>query len=143
MKSAAPRRIASLSWWQRAWLVLAAVSLPLTAYYAWLATEQADRDLRVQLIQRYSLWEADPQYRGTPQAWTRFASFLLNTEQLMERVRAKYGALAEPIELDFRRDKVFAQGRVIVIYLLGWGMPLGVLYAAGLLYERRRARRSA
>ena len=132
-----------LSRWQWAWLLLAAVSLPPTAYYGYQESQQVGRTLRVQLIERYSLWEADPGYRGTPQAWARFASLLLDTDQLMERVRTKHGALAEQIELDFRRDAALAHGRVIAVYLLGWGAPLGLLYGAGWLYRWQRQRRLA
>jgi hypothetical protein len=127
-----------LAWWQWVWLLLAAGSLPLAAYYGYQESQQVARALRVQLIQRHSLWEADPHYRGTPQAWTRFASMLLDIDQLMERVRAKHGALADQIELDFRRDAALAHGKVIGVYLLGWGTPLGLLYGAGCLYQRRK-----
>jgi len=138
--SADNRAARSIAWWQWAWLLLAAVSLPLAAYHAYQESQQVARALRVQLIERYSLWESDPLYRGTPQSWTRFAAWLLDIDQLMERVRAKHGALADQIELDFRRDTALAYGRIIAVYLLGWGAPLGLLYGAGWLYQRRRSR---
>lgn len=127
-----------LVWWQWAWLLLATVSLPPVAYHAYQALEDAGRNMRVELIQRYSLWETDPNYRGTPQAWTRFAAMLLNTSQLMRRVREKQGGLTDQIEEDFRRDAALAHGKVIAVYLLGWGVPLALLYGAGWFYQRHR-----
>ena len=127
------------AWWQWIWLLIAAISLPPVSYYAYQASQDVQRDMRVQLIQRYSLWESDLNYRGTPQAWTRFAAMLLNTSQLMRRVREKHGELAEKIEEDFMRDSALAQGKVIAAYLLGWGAPLALLYGAGWLYQRRKA----
>jgi hypothetical protein len=123
--------------WQWAWLLLAVTAFLPAAYFAYQDVEEAGRVMRVQLIQSYSLWESDPAYRGTPQQWTRFAAWLLNTDQLMERVRAKHGALADQIELDFRRDTVLAQGAVVAGYLLAWALPLAVLYGGGLLWRRR------
>ena len=142
MVSAATNRQAlrPLARWLWAWLLLATVSLPPAAYYAYQESQQVARALRVQLIERYSLWETDPAYRGTPQAWTRFAAWLLDSDQLLERVRAKHGALAEQIELEFRRDAALAHGKVIAVYLLGWGVPVALLYGAGWLYERRKQR---
>ena len=84
--------------WQRVWLLIAVLSLPPVCYYAYLKSDETDREFRVLLIQRYSLWENDPSYRGKPQTWTRFAARLLNTSQLMERVREKQGELATQIE---------------------------------------------
>jgi len=134
------RAIPALAWWQWTWLALAIASFLPTAYYAFQESQQVGRALRAQLIESCSLWETDPAYRGTPQAWTRFASFLLDTDQLFDRVRMKYGALAEQIELDFRRDAAVAYGKVVVSYLLAWGLPISLLYAAGWLSQRRRSR---
>ena len=130
------------AWWQWAWLLLVAVSALPTAYYAYQELQQTERISRVQLIDRYRLWETDPLYRGTPQSWTRFAARLLNTDQLIEHVRVKQGALADQIEEDFRRDIALARGDVIAIYLSAWGMPLALVYGAGWLIERRRRLRS-
>lgn len=127
-----------LAWWQWAWLLLAIVSLPPVSYYAYQASQDVGRDMRVQLIRRYSLWETDPNYRGTPQSWTRFASILLNTNQLMRRIREQQGGLTDQIEEDFRRDSALAQGKVIAVYLLSWGIPLALLYGVGWLYQRRQ-----
>ena len=128
-----------LAWWQWAWLAVAACSFVPVTSYAYQEMINVQRAMRVQLIERYSLWESDPTYKGSPQAWTRFASMLLNTGQLMRRVRARHGDLTDRIEEDFNRDFAFAQGKVVALYLLGWGMPLAVLYAAGWCYQRRRA----
>ncbi len=127
-----------LAWWQWAWLLVAVTSLAPVSYYAYQTSQNVQRDMRVQLIQRYSLWESDPNYRGTPQSWTRFAAMLLNTSQLMRRVREKHGELADKIEEDFGRDSALAQGKVIAVYLLSWGAPLALLYGAGWLYQRRK-----
>ena len=129
-----------LAWWQWAWLLLATASLPPASYHAYQELQSVERDLRVQLIQRYSLWETDPNYRGTPQSWTRFAAMLLNTSQLMRRVREKQGELTDRIEEDFRRDAALAHGKVVVAYALGWATPLALLYGAGWLYQRRKLR---
>ena len=130
------------AWWQWAWLLLAAVSALPTAYYAYQELQQTERILRMQLIERYSLWETDPLYRGTPQSWTRFAARLLNTDQLIEHVRVKHGALADQIEQDFRLDTALARGKVIAIYLSAWGVPLALMYSAGWLIDRRRRSQS-
>jgi hypothetical protein len=58
----------------------------------------------------------------------------------MERVRVIHGAIAEQIEMDFRRDLLLVCGRTIAAYLLWWLAPLALLYGAGLLYRRRRPR---
>jgi hypothetical protein len=127
-----------LAWWQCAWLLLATSSLAPVSYHAWQALEDVQRDLRVQLIRQYSLWETDPNYRGTPQAWTRFAAMLLNTDPLMRRVHEKQGEVADKIEEDFQRNAFFGYGKVIVLYCLGWGAPLALLYGAGWLYQRKK-----
>ena len=129
-----------LSAWQWGWLLLALVSFPPTAYFAYVDTLEAARVARVQLIEHYRLWETAPDYAGTPQAWTRFAAWLLDTDQLMERVRIKHGALAEQIEIDFRRDLLLVCGRTAGGYLLLWMTPLALLYGAGRWYRRRPQR---
>ena len=129
------RRLAA---WQWAWLLAAALSLPPVAYYSYKAVQENARLARVQLIERYSLWESDPRYAGTPRNWTRFAAMLLDTRQLMQRVRAKHGALADQIEQDLEFDNALAQSRTIAAYLAAWGGPLALLYGAGWLFERRK-----
>lgn len=131
-----------LAGWQWAWLLIAVASFPPVAYYAYHALLDSGRLGRVQLIERYSLWEADPQYPGTPKTWTRFAAMLLNTGQLMQRVREKHGALADQIEQDFEFDTALARSKIIAVHLAAWGAPLALLYGAGWLIERRRRRRS-
>jgi len=131
-----------LAGWQWAWLLLAAASLLPVAYYAYQALQDNDRAARVQLIERYSLWETDPRYAGTPQAWTRFAARLLNERQLMQKVREKHGALADQIEQDYEFDTSLTQARIVAGYLAAWGAPLALLYGVGWLVARRRARRS-
>ena len=134
----AHRLAACLTTCQWICLLVAALSLPAVVYFAYQDATETSRELRIQLIQRYSLWETDPGYRGTPQSWTRFAAWLLDTDQLLERVRATHGEIAEQVEQDFRRDMVLAAGRVVAGYLAAWLLPLAALYGAGLLYRRRR-----
>ena len=55
----------------------------------------------------------------------------------MFRISAKYGALAQQIELDYRRDLTIAESEVIVIALAVWLTPLVLLYALGYLLSRR------
>lgn len=131
-----------LAWWQWAWLLLAAASLPPATYWAYQALQETDRSMHVQLIQRYSLWETDPRYAGTPESWTRFAAMLLSTRQLMRRVREKHGALADQIEQDFQLDAVIAQSKVVAAHLAAWGAPLALFYAVGWFMERRKRRNS-
>ncbi len=127
--------------WQWLWIVLAVASLPPVAYRAYQALQDAARAARVQLIQRYSLWETDPQYQGTPGAWTRFASILLNDAQLMQRVRDKHGELADQIEQDFDRDTAFSNSRIVALHLVAWALPLAALYGLGWYAAQRRQRR--
>jgi hypothetical protein len=142
MSDAATHRPAlpRLSAWQWVWLALAAATLVPAAWCAYADTLEAARVARVQLIEHYRLWETAPDYAGTPQAWTRFAAWLLDTDQLMERVRVKHAALAKQIELDFRRDLLLVCGRTIGAYLLLWLTPLAVLYGADRYYRLRRQR---
>ena len=62
-----------------AWLIVAALTLLPAAYFAYLDSGEAARVMRVRLIEHYRLWETAPEYAGTPQAWTRFAAWLLDT----------------------------------------------------------------
>ncbi len=142
MLNAAARRptLLQLSTWQWLWLALAVVTLVPAAYFAYADTLEVARVARVQLIEHYRLWETAPDYAGTPQAWTRFAAWLLDTDQLMERVRMQQGTLAEQIEIDFRRDLLLACGRTAGAYLLLWLTPLALLYGAGRFYRRRKRR---
>ncbi len=129
-----------LAAWQWGLLALAAMSFVPLAWLAYVDTLEAARVARVQLIEHYRLWETAPDYAGSPQAWTRFAAWLLDTDQLMERVREMHGALAEQIELDYRRDLVLVCGRTIGAYLMMWMAPLALLYGVARLHWRRAQR---
>src|SRR5258706_272535 len=135
---AAPSAARRWAWWQWAWLLLLAISALPTSYYAYQEMQQTERMLRMQLIEHYSLWKTDSLYRGTPQSWTRFAARLLDTDQLIERVRAQQGEVADEIERDFRRDEAFALGKVIGTYLAAWATALGLVYGPGALIAIRR-----
>ena len=127
-----------LTWWKIAWLVLAAAYAVPVAYFAYERAIEVTRQARERLIIQHRLWELDPGYQGTPKAWTRFAARLLTDNQLMRRVRARYGELARDIELDYRRDLTLAQGEVWVAAAAIWALPVGGLYGLGLLVSRRR-----
>lgn len=123
--------------WRAGWLVIGLLSaLPLFP----LANQellQVRFDLDTRLIVEQRLWESDPAYRGTAENWTRFAAWLLDSEQLLERARELHPATADAIEADYRRDMAFALGSVIGIYLAMWGLPFSVLYLLGMLAEAR------
>jgi hypothetical protein len=127
-------------WWFFLWLALAfAYALPV----GWRAYDQlveVTRKARERLIVEHRLWELHPEYYGTPQTWTRFASRLLSDRQLMQRIRAKYGESAEQIELDYRRDLTIAQAEVVVVAAGRWALPVAALYGLGLAvaYLKRR-----
>jgi hypothetical protein len=123
--------------WRAGWLAIGLLSaLPLVP----LANEellQVRVDLDTRLIIEQRLWESDPAYRGTPENWTRFAAWLLDSDQLIERTRELRPAAADAIEADYRRDMAFALGSVIGIYLAMLGLPFSVLYLLGMLVETR------
>lgn len=126
--------------WFLLWLAFAiAYALPV-GWRAYDRLVEVTRKAREQLILEYRLWELHPEYHGTPQTWTRFASRLLSDRQLMQRVRAKYGESAEQIELDYRRDLTIAQAEVVVVAAGLWGLPVAALYGLGLAvgYLKRR-----
>ena len=89
------------------------------------------------------MWESDPGYAGTAQNWTRFAAWLLSSEQLLERMRVLQPAHAESIEEEYRRDATLALGAVLLRYLAIWGVPIGVAYGIAVLFKRRRVKPSA
>jgi hypothetical protein len=127
-----------------AWAWKAALLL-IAAAYAWPVyfaaeerVQEVTRKQRQQLIMRHQLWELEPEYAGTPQNWTRFASMLLSDRQLLRRVHRKYGALGRDIELDYRRDLFIAQAEVILTAAAIWAGPLAALYAIGVWVGRRR-----
>ncbi len=123
--------------WRTIWLIIGALTAAPAIYYANQELLQTRLDLDTRLIVEQRLWESDPGYAGSAQNWTRFAAWLLTSEQLLERVRALNPARAESIEEEYRRDAVLAYGGVIVRYLALWGAPLGIAYVIGFMLERR------
>lgn len=120
----------------------------VAAIYAWpvvsIAYErvrEVNIKQREQLIIRHQLWELHPEYAGTPQAWTHFASRLLSDRQLMRRVQKKYGAFAVQIEADYQRDQFIARAEVVLVAGACWALPLALLYGIGVMVGQRRRRR--
>ena len=124
--------------WKIAWALAALAYAVAVAYMAYGRLGEVTLEARQRLIVEYRLWELHPEYHGTPQAWTRFASRLLTDNQLLSRVRSLHRDLAAEIELDYRRDLTMAQGEVVLTALAAWALPVGALYAIGLLVGRRR-----
>ena len=125
-------------WWQ-------AAAFAFAIAYAWPIASRAYEDLaqlnlqaRVRLIEQHRLWEMQPDFRGKPELWTRIASRLLSDGQLLRRVAVKYGAAAEQIELDYRRDLAIARAEVVLSWSVIWAGPLAALYALAVLVQRRR-----
>src|SRR5262245_49805829 len=126
--------------WHIALFLLALVyALPVArvAYDRFIDVTQRARE---RLIIEYRLWELHPEYRGTPQAWTRFAARLLTDNQLLRRLHAAQRELAPEIELDYRRDLTVAQSEVVLAALAAWAAPVALLYGIGFLVARRRQR---
>jgi len=132
-------QLSARTWrWKLAWILIA-VAYAWPVY--WAADERVQkvtRKQRTQLIVRHQLWELDPEYAGTPQAWTRFAAMLLSDGQLLRRVHRKYGALGREIELDYRRDLFIAQAEVTLTAVAIWALPLAAIYGIGAFIGRRR-----
>jgi hypothetical protein len=124
--------------WQIAWLIVAAAYAVPVVYTANDRLNDVALRARERLILQYQLWELHPEYRGTPKNWTRFAARLLTDNQLLRRVRTKYGELATEIELDYRRDLSIAQGEVVMVAAAAWAVPVAALYGLGLFVLRRR-----
>jgi hypothetical protein len=120
--------------------LLTAVPVALHANDALLETQL---ELDTRLIVEYRLWQTDPAYASTPENWTRFAAWLLDHEQLLERARSLHPDQGDAIEAEYHRHRLFAFAAVLVRYLALWGLPLGLAYAAGYLRERRGTTRSA
>lgn len=129
--------------WRTLWIALAMLTGLPVAYHANDALLQTRLELHTRLIIDNSLWNSDASYAGSTRDWTRFAAWLLDTEQLLERLRVLHAAEAGQLEAQYRRDELLAFSGVIARFLAGWGVPLALAYAAGCLRERRRARRSA
>jgi hypothetical protein len=128
--------------WRTIWFAVAVLTAMPTAYHANQALLQTRLELHTRLIVDNSLWESDPFYAGSPRDWTRFAAWLLDTGQLLERLHALHAAEAESIEQEYRRDVLLAFGGVIARFLCWWGVPVALAYAAGRIWQRRQTRRS-
>lgn len=126
--------------WSYAWIALAilyAIPIGIRAYDRVI---DVTRSARAQLIVQHRLWELHPEYRGTPEIWTRAASRLLTDRQLMVRMRAKYGDRTEQLELEYRSDLTIAQAEVVLTAAAIWGLPVAALYGIGVVVARRRRR---
>ena len=124
--------------WRIVWLIVAAAYAVPVAYVANNRLIEVTHKARERLIVQYRLWELNPEYGGKPRDWTRFAARLLTDNQLLRRVRSKYGDVATEIELDYRRDLSVAQGEVILVAAAAWALPLAALYGLGLFVLGRR-----
>jgi hypothetical protein len=126
----------------RWWLYLCAVAAVLYAVpvgkVAYDRLNEVTRKMRAQLIVEHRLWELHPEYSGSPDMWTSFASRLLTDRQLLLRVRTKYQDGADQIELDYRRDLSIAQAEIIVVALAIWGLPVAAFYFLGFVIMKRR-----
>lgn len=141
MQAAEPNavpRISRGSLWKVAWLTFAAIYATPVCYIAYDRIVEVRRQAREHLIVQHRLWELDPEYQGSPRTWTRVASLLLSDNQLMRRVRARYGDLGNQIELDYRRDLSIAQAEVVLVAAATWAVPAAALYGFGLIVVRRR-----
>jgi hypothetical protein len=69
--------------WHYAWIALAILYAIPVAMHAYDRVIDVTRKAREQLIVQHRLWELHPEYHGTPETWTRFASRRLNDRQLM------------------------------------------------------------
>jgi hypothetical protein len=128
----------STLWWRVAWIVAAlAYAVPVT-YFAYGRLVEVSQRARERLIVEYRLWELHPEYKGSPQMWTRVASRLLTDNQLLRRVRLVERDAAADIELDYRRDLTIAQGEVVLAAVAAWAAPMALLYGFGYLVARRR-----
>ena len=127
-------------WWHAAWIAVALAYAVPVARVAYDRLIEVTHRARERLIVEYRLWELHPEYRGTPQAWTRFAARLLSDNQLLRRVHIAQRELAPEIELDYRRDLTVAQGEVVLAACAAWAVPVGLLYGIGLLVARRPRR---
>ena len=135
--SVTPTQPAAARWRRIAcWAALIAYAVPM-AWYCYGQLQDVAHAHRTRLIVTHQLWTLHPEYRGTPQTWTRFASQLLTDRQLLRRVQLKYGELGEQIALDYRRDLTIAQAVVLVGVLGTWLAPLA---AGGLLLRLKRGK---
>jgi hypothetical protein len=125
--------------WNAVWIAIALMTAIPIAWNTYERVLEVNRQSRVRLITEHRLWELHPEYQGTPEVWTRFASRLLTDRQLLTRISAKYGPLSEEIERDYRRDVTIAQSEVVLTALALWALPLALVYGlARALYRRPR-----
>jgi hypothetical protein len=124
--------------WRVAWVLVALAYAAPVAYFAYGRLTEVSWRARERLIVEYRLWELHPEYKGSPQAWTRFAGRLLTDNQLLHRVRLVQRDVAMDIELDYRRDLTIAQGEVVLAAMAAWAAPMGLIYGIGYLVARRR-----
>ena len=124
--------------WYYAWIAVAFLYAIPIAMLAYDRVIEVTRKAREQLIVQHRLWELHPEYHGTPETWTRFASRLLTDRQLMVRMRARYGERAEQLELEYRSDLTIAQAEVVIAAAAIWSLPVAVLYGIGMVATRRR-----
>jgi len=124
--------------WRTAFAALALAAAVPIAFDAYDDLVRVNERARERLALEHRLWELQPGFRGKPETWARFASRLLNDRQLLSRVAAKYGAAAEQIELEYRRDLAIARAEVVVVALAIWAVPLGLVYAIAWAYGRRK-----
>lgn len=129
--------------WQFLFVLVAAIYAWPVISVAYERVREVNIKQREHLIIHHQLWEMDPQYAGTPQAWTHFASRLLSDRQLMRRVRKKYGAFAAQIEADYQRDRFIAQAEVVLVAGACWSLPLAALYGLGVFVGQRRRKPAA
>jgi hypothetical protein len=131
-------RFDAQSLWTAAWLAAAVVYAVPVCYFAYERVVEVTRQARERLIVQHRLWEVDANYQGSARTWTRVASHLLTDSQLLQRVRTRYGDLANEIELDYRRDLTIAQVEVIAVATAAWAAPVAAAYGLALLVGRRR-----
>ena len=124
--------------WYYAWIAVALLYATPIAMLAYDRVIDVTRKAREQLIVQHRLWELHPEYQGTPETWTRFASRLLTDRQLMVRMRAKYGDRADQLELEYRSDLTIAQAEIVIGAAAIWGLPVAALYGIGMAVGRRR-----
>ena len=132
------RKLASLPYWRLAFVALAIACAVPIASSAYDRFNRVSQQARLRLIQEHRLWEVQQEFKGRPEIWARVASRILSDRQLLTRVAAKYGAQAEQIELEYRRDLSIARAEVVLGALALWAGPLGAVYAIAWAYSRRK-----
>jgi len=118
-------------------LIAVAYAVPL-AWSAFDRLTRVNQAAKERLIHEHRLWELQPDFRGKPEIWARMASRLLNDRQLLARVAVKYGAQAEPLELEYRRDLGIARAEVVLSALGLWIAPLAAIYGVAWVIRRRK-----